>query len=143
LVSAETKPSTAKPANWAPFRGCQEISPFARMRGGGCRPHRTRLSLHFWEMQGDFRKMQGGGHRTPAKSHQISTAWGTVSLLNRAGKSRESHLCLAGWWIYARRVECGFFRASRCAQTLGIVRSNPVWLWTSSVFHSRNVSWIL
>jgi hypothetical protein len=29
-------------------------------------------------------------------------------LLKRAGKSRESHLCLAGWWIYARRVECGF-----------------------------------
>src|SRR6516225_1167127 len=27
------------------------------------------------KMQGDFRKMQGGGHRNLAKSHQISIAW--------------------------------------------------------------------
>ena len=28
-----------------------------------------------WEMQGDFRKMQGGARRNLAKSHQNSIAW--------------------------------------------------------------------
>ncbi len=54
-------------------------------------------SLHFGQMQGDFHKMQGGGRRNLAKSHQISIAWNGVSLLKRAGKSRENHLCPAGW----------------------------------------------
>ena len=54
-------------------------------------------SLHFGQMQGDFRKMQGGPRRNLAKSHQISIAWNGVSLLKRAGKSRENHLCPAGW----------------------------------------------
>jgi hypothetical protein len=48
-------------------------------------------------MQGDFRKMQGGPRRNLARSHQISIAWNGVSLLKRAGKSRENHLCPAGW----------------------------------------------
>jgi hypothetical protein len=39
-------------------------------------------------MKGDFRKMQGGGNRGLAKSHQISIAWNGVSLLKRAGRSR-------------------------------------------------------
>jgi len=47
-------------------------------------------SLQFREMQGDFRKMQGGGNRGLAKSHQISIAWNGVSLLKRAGRSREA-----------------------------------------------------
>jgi hypothetical protein len=34
LVSAETDPPTAKPPNWGPFGGCQEISRFAGLRGG-------------------------------------------------------------------------------------------------------------
>jgi hypothetical protein len=54
-------------------------------------------SLHFGQMQGDFRKMQGGGNHDLAKSHQISIAWDGVSLLKRAGRSREHHLCLAGY----------------------------------------------
>ena len=54
-------------------------------------------SLHFGQMQGDFRKMQGGPRHKLAKSHQISIAWNGVSLLKRAGKSRENHLCPAGW----------------------------------------------
>jgi hypothetical protein len=41
--------------------------------------------------------MQGGPRRNLAKSHQISIAWNGVSLLKRAGKSRENHLCPAGW----------------------------------------------
>ena len=49
-------------------------------------------SLHFGQMQGDFRKMQGGARRNLAKSHQVSIAWNGVSLLKRAGKSRENHL---------------------------------------------------
>src|SRR5207248_654880 len=48
---------------------------------------------------GDFRKMQGSGHRNLAKSHQISTSWVMLSLLKGAGKSRENRLCSAGWWI--------------------------------------------
>jgi hypothetical protein len=35
----------------------------------------TSLSLHFWGMQGDFGKMQGGGKRNPVKSCQIPRAW--------------------------------------------------------------------
>jgi hypothetical protein len=64
-------------------------------------------SLQFGEMQGDFRKMQGGGRQNLAKSHQISIAWNGVSLLKRAGKSRENHLCPAAW-------------RSRCAQNWGL-----------------------
>jgi len=41
--------------------------------------------------------MQGGGRHNLAKSHQISIAWNGVSLLKRAGKSRENHLCQAAW----------------------------------------------
>src|SRR5262249_44319570 len=53
-------------------------------------PSNRSLSLHFGEMQGDFRKMQGGGHRSPAEIHESSIAWNGVSLLKRAGKSRET-----------------------------------------------------
>jgi Tripartite tricarboxylate transporter family receptor len=67
---------------------------------GGCSPHRTCLSLQFGELQGDFHKMQGGGRRNLAKSHQISIAWNGISLLKRAGKSRENNLCSAGWWRF-------------------------------------------
>jgi hypothetical protein len=45
----------------------------------------TRLSLHFWEMQGDFGKMQGGGKHNPAKSCQISKAWIGLSLIQEQG----------------------------------------------------------
>ena len=41
--------------------------------------------------------MQGGPRHKLAKSHQISIAWNGVSLLKRAGKSRENHLRPAGW----------------------------------------------
>src|SRR5262249_53517642 len=54
-------------------------------------PSNRSLSLHLGEMQGAFRKMQGGGHRPLAKSHQISVACVSSSLLKRAGKSRETH----------------------------------------------------
>jgi hypothetical protein len=37
-------------------------------RGGGRSRSRTRLSLHFWEMQGDFDEMQGGAEAQPSKS---------------------------------------------------------------------------
>ena len=37
-------------------------------------PDRTGLSLHFGEMQGDFRKMQGGARRKLTRVHQISRA---------------------------------------------------------------------
>jgi len=47
-------------------------------------------------MQGDFLKMQGGRHRSPAEIHEISIAWNGVSLLKRAGKSRETIFSLAG-----------------------------------------------
>jgi len=46
---------------------------------------RTRLSLHFCEMQGDFDEMQGGGKRNPAKSRRISEAWMGFSLLQEQG----------------------------------------------------------
>jgi hypothetical protein len=32
-------------------------------------------SLQFWEMQGDFRKMQGGGLRSPAEIHEFSNSF--------------------------------------------------------------------
>jgi hypothetical protein len=47
-------------------------------------------SLYFGQMQGVFRKMQGGRNHNLAKSHQISIAWDGISLLKRAGKSREA-----------------------------------------------------
>src|SRR6266571_6271592 len=76
-----------------------------RFAGEWCRqPFR---SLHFGEMQGDFHKMQGGGRRNLAKSHQISIAWNGVSLLKRAGKSRENNLCSAGWWRSRLRPDTG------------------------------------
>src|SRR5258708_37133257 len=50
-----------------------------------------------WEMQGDFRKMQGDARRTLAKSHQISIACMAFSLLQRAGRSRVAYLALAGF----------------------------------------------
>src|ERR1039458_22972 len=53
-------------------------------------PHR--LSLHFWEMQGEFDEMQGGGKRSPAKNSQISKAWMGFSLLQEQG----DYPCLAG-----------------------------------------------
>ena len=40
------------------------------------------------KMQGDFRKMQGGGHRNLAKSRQISIAWMASSLVKRTGKEQ-------------------------------------------------------
>ena len=65
--------------------------------GGGCSPDRTGLSLQMGEKQGDSGELQGGAKPHLAKSHQISIAWNGVSLLKRAGKSRENHLCPAGW----------------------------------------------
>ena len=46
---------------------------------------RTGLSLHFWEMQGDFDEMQGGDKNNPAKSYQISRGWMGLSLLQEQG----------------------------------------------------------
>jgi hypothetical protein len=40
--------------------------------------------------------MQGGGNRGLAKSHQISIAWNGVSLLKRAGRSREAIISKQG-----------------------------------------------
>ena len=60
-------------------------------------------SLHFGQMQGDFRKMQGGGGRNLAETQQISIAWDDVSLLKRAGRSREHHFRLAGWLLANHR----------------------------------------
>jgi hypothetical protein len=59
-----------------------------------CRRIRTRtsLSLAIGEMQGDFRKMQGGARRNLGKSYQISIAWMVISLLQQAGRSREADL---------------------------------------------------
>ena len=51
--------------------------------------------------------MQGGGRRNLAKSRQISVAWNGVSLLKRAGKSRENNLCSAGWWRSRLRPDTG------------------------------------
>jgi hypothetical protein len=45
----------------------------------------TRLSLEFWEMQGDLDDMQGGGNQNPAKSCQISRLWMDFSLLQEQG----------------------------------------------------------
>jgi hypothetical protein len=44
----------------------------SEINGGGCSPIRTRLSLQFREIQGDFDKMQGRGKRGPAKNCQMS-----------------------------------------------------------------------
>jgi hypothetical protein len=115
--AAETAPPAFEPAkmpaNCGLFARDREPPVRIGLRGGGCSPHRTGLSLQFGQMQGDFRKMQGGGRQNLAKSHQISIAWNGVSLLKRAGKSRENHLCPAAW-------------RSRLRPELGIVRSNPV-----------------
>src|SRR5262249_38032807 len=91
------------PANCGLFLRDRETAFRIGLRGGGCTIEPVSLPA-FGEMQGDFRKMQGGGHCTLAKSHQISIAWVIVSLLKRAGKSRENHLCSAGWF---ERFECG------------------------------------
>src|SRR5262249_21547268 len=89
-------------------------------------PSNRSLSLHLGQMQGDFRQMQGGGHRNPARSHKISIAWVIVSLLKRAGRSRENRLCSAGWWIYARKVECEFLsRRPGAPQSLRICPLEP------------------
>jgi hypothetical protein len=54
---------------------------------------RTRLSLHFGEMQGDFGEMQGSGKRNPAKGGQISNTWMIFSLLRATpGTGRLSFL---------------------------------------------------
>lgn len=45
------------------MRKCQ------RLRGGGGSRSRTRLSLHFGEVQGDFVKMQGVGREPPGKNY--------------------------------------------------------------------------
>jgi len=49
-------------------------------------------SLHFGQMQGDFRKMQGGGNHDLAKSHQISIAWDGVSQASREEQGAPSLL---------------------------------------------------
>jgi hypothetical protein len=69
---SETKWSYKNPAKSGHLARLQEISTIARVRGGGCSPIRTRLSLQFREMQGDFDKMQGRGKRSPAKNCQMS-----------------------------------------------------------------------
>jgi len=67
-----------------------------------------------WEMQGDFRKMQGDARRTLAKSHQISIACMAFSLLQGAGRSREAYLALAGFVssIRGRSSDFGCYRAA-------------------------------
>ena len=75
--------------------------------------------------------MQGGAGRNLAKSHQISIAWNGC-LPTQAGRER------AGRTICAQQGG-----VPGCAQTLGIVRSNPYWLRTSSISIFRNVSWNL
>ena len=46
-----------------------------RLPGCGCSPDRTRLSLQFVKMQGDFRKMQGRARRRATKNARISIVW--------------------------------------------------------------------
>jgi len=46
---------------------------------------RTRLSLHFWEMQGDSDEMQGRRQAYPAKNDWISIIWTGPSLLLEQG----------------------------------------------------------
>ena len=72
--------------------------------GGGCsRPNRS-PSLHFGQVQGDFRKMQGGGRHNVAKRQKISIAWNGVSLLKRAGRSREAIVSEQGKVSLTRRA---------------------------------------
>jgi hypothetical protein len=47
---------------------------------------RTCLSLHSWEMQGDFDKMQGGHNRNTAKSQRISRGWTRLFRRKEQGK---------------------------------------------------------
>jgi len=79
LVSNRDRTATAKPANWGAFGSCQEISGFARMRGGGCSPHRTGLwgqnSLITGKMQGIFAKCKESGHATLRKSTARSAGY--------------------------------------------------------------------
>src|SRR5262249_54270663 len=75
-------------------------------------------------MQGDFRKMQGGGHRNLAKSHQISIAWMASSLVKRTGKeqgrpSLPSRVVMNLLANYGQHR----MRASRCARTSSLVAS--------------------
>jgi len=44
------------------------------LRGGGCSPHRTYLSLHLLEKQGEFGEMQGDAKCKPSKNGQVSVA---------------------------------------------------------------------
>jgi hypothetical protein len=55
-------------------RAASVIADRDRLHACGCSPDRTGLSLHFGEMQGDFRKMQGGARRNLTRVHQISRA---------------------------------------------------------------------
>src|SRR6266568_2117099 len=61
-----------------------------RLVGCGCSHIPTSLSLQFGEMQGDFRKMQGGARRNLAKSHQISIVWMASPYSSEQGRSRET-----------------------------------------------------
>jgi hypothetical protein len=85
LVSAETTAPTAQPASSGPFGAKREIPKFERVRGGGCSPDRTSLSLQFWEMQGDFAEMQGNATRTSAERPRFSIAYQLSSLLKEQG----------------------------------------------------------
>jgi hypothetical protein len=76
------------PSSDLAFAGDRETPVRIGLRGGGCSPVRTGLSLHFGELQGDFDEMQGGGKRNPAKSGQISEGWMELSLLQEQGGYR-------------------------------------------------------
>jgi hypothetical protein len=79
------RPPLKQPANPRQLGPDQELSGSARLRGGGRSRYRTCLSLHFWEMQGDFDKMQGDHNRSRAKSRRISTGWMRLSLREEQG----------------------------------------------------------
>src|SRR5262249_49418711 len=108
-------------------------------------PSNRSLSLQFGEMQGDFRKMQGGGHRNLVKSNQISIAWIPSPYSSEQGRSRENHLCLAGWWrvvdVRAKGRMRSLSRRPGAPQSLQTCLLEP--RTHLQRLHSRNVSWIL
>ena len=59
-----------------------------KSRLGGCAgiPKLTCLSLQFWEMQGDFAKLQGQRRLIPAEGPRISMGWIGLSLILGAGR---------------------------------------------------------
>jgi hypothetical protein len=78
------------PANCGLFVRDRETLVRIGLRGGGCSPDRTGLSLQMGEKQGDSGELQGGAKPHLAKSHQISRVWMRVSLLKEQGDYHRS-----------------------------------------------------